>query len=63
MDNEEDLPVQCTKSLRRNQKEVVLKMRIKKMSNWLKNFINQLLENLKQEECIQHLKKIFGALI
>ena len=27
------------------------------------NFINQLLENLKKEKCIEHLKIIFGVLI
>ena len=31
------------------------------MSNWLKNCIDQLLENLKKEEYIHHSKKIFGV--
>ena len=34
-----------------------------KMNNLLKNFINQLLETLKKEKYIQHLKIIFGVLI
>ena len=34
-----------------------------KFSNWLNNYINQLLENLKEEEFIHYLKTIFGALI
>ena len=34
-----------------------------KMNNWLKNVINKLLENLKKEKYIQHLKIIFGVLI
>ena len=34
-----------------------------KFSNWLNNYINQLLENLKEEEFIYYLKTIFGALI
>ena len=33
------------------------------MKNWLKNFINLLLENSNKEECIWHSKKIFGVLI
>ena len=33
------------------------------MSNYLKNSINLLLENLKKEKYIQHLKIIFGVLI
>ena len=34
-----------------------------KINNYLMNFINQLLENLKKDEYIQHLKIIFGVLI
>ena len=34
-----------------------------KMKNWLKKFINLLLENSKKEQCIWHSKKIFGMLI
>ena len=30
---------------------------------WQMNFINQLLENLKNEKFIHHLEKIFGVLI
>ena len=33
------------------------------VNNWLKNYTNQLLENLKTEQLILHLKKIFGVLI
>ena len=42
---------------------LVLKMKISKMNNWLKNYINQLLKNLKKEKYIHHLKTIFRMLI
>ena len=41
---------------------VVLSLYLK-MSNYLKNFINPLLKNLKKEKCIQHSKTIFRVLI
>ena len=34
-----------------------------KMNNWLKNFINPLLENSKKEKNIEHSKTIFWVLI
>ena len=42
---------------------LVLKMKLNKMNNQLKNCKNQLLENLKKEKYIHHLKIIFGKLI
>ena len=51
------------KILVKNQKELVLKMKSEKINNKLMNFINQLLENLKNEKCILLLKIIFGVLI
>ena len=42
---------------------VVLIMRSNKISNYLMNFINQLLEIFKKEKCILHLEIIFGVLI
>ena len=47
------------KFLDKNLDEVVLK----KISNKLMNFINQLLENSREEKCIHLLKVIFGVLI
>ena len=47
----------------KNQKEVVLRMKLKKVNNWLMNFINQLLGNLKKVKCILLLKTIFEMLI
>ena len=44
------------------QSTLILNLRLK-ISNWLKNFINLLLENLKKEKYIQHLKIIFRMLI
>ena len=44
----------------KNPQVVVLKMRLNKMNNWLKNCINQLLKNLKKGEFIFHLKTVFG---
>ena len=41
---------------------VVLNLHLK-MSNWLKNFINPLLKNLKKGKYIQHSKTIFGLQI
>ena len=40
-----------------------LKMKSNKVYNLQMNFINQLLENLKKEKFIHHLKTIFGVLI
>ena len=34
-----------------------------KMNNWLKNCLNELLENLENVKCIHYLKTIFGVLI
>ena len=45
----------------RNEKKVVLRMKLKKISNFLMNCINPLLENLKREKCIRHLKTIYGC--
>ena len=46
-----------------NQKELVLKMKLKKTSSYYYEQLNQLLENLKKEKCILFLKTIFGVLI
>ena len=40
---------------------VVLKLKLHKISNQLKNYTNQLLVNLKKEKYIHHLKTIFGV--
>ena len=42
---------------------VVLTMKLNKINNWMKNYTNQLLKNVKTEEFILHLKTIFGVLI
>ena len=42
---------------------VVLTMKLNKINNWMKNYTNQLLKNVKKEEFILHLKTIFGVLI
>ena len=42
---------------------VVLKMRIFQAKNYLKNYINQLLENLRKEKDARLLQTIFGLLI
>ena len=48
--------------LRRNQKEVVLKMKLKKISNYLMNFINQLLGNFKKRKVYSTFKdNIWGV--
>ena len=47
----------------RSLKVVVLIMKLNKVSNWLKNYKNQILEKFKKEEFILHLKTIFGVLI
>ena len=52
-----------TRFLIRNQKELVLKLELKKINNKLMNFINQLLGNLKEEKCILLLRTILGVLI
>ena len=44
-------------------KMVALIMKLSKIKNCLKNYTNQLLKNLKEEEFIVHLKKVFGVLI
>ena len=36
---------------------------LRQINNLEMNFINELLENLKAEKCILHLKAIFGVLI
>ena len=56
-----DKKLQVVMSLRL-QINLLLNLRLK-MSNYLKNFINPLLENLKREKCIQYSKTIFGVLI
>ena len=45
------------------EKELVLKMKLNKINNYLTNFINQLLGSFKKEKCILLLKTIFGVLI
>ena len=40
---------------------VLLLMRLNKIYNCLKNYKNQLLENLKKDEFISDLQKIFGG--
>ena len=47
----------------RNQKEQVLKMKLKKINNLQTSSINPLLKNSKNEKYIQHSKTIFGMLI
>ena len=42
---------------------VVLKMRIFQAKNYLKNYINQLLESLRKEKDARLLQTIFGLLI
>ena len=42
---------------------VVLIMKFNKMDNSLKNYTNQLLDNLKNKKFIHHLKTISGVLI
>ena len=42
---------------------LVLIIKLNRISNWLKNYTNQLLEHLKKEKYIHHLKTIFGVLI
>ena len=49
--------------LRRKPLLVVLKMRILQSNNLLKNYTNQLLENLIQEKYIHLLLRIFGVQI
>ena len=44
-------------------KVVVLIMKFKKMGNSLKNYTNQLLDNLKNKNFIHHLKTISWVLI
>ena len=45
----------------KSQKAAVLNL--SQINNLQTNFINQVLENLKKEKFIPHLKKIFGMLI
>ena len=42
-------------------KVVVLTMKLKKINNQQRNYINQLLKNSKEEKYVHHMKKIFGA--
>ena len=51
------------KFLTRSQKQLVLKIKLKKINSQLINFINQLLGNLEKEKCILLLKTIFEVLI
>ena len=41
----------------------VLKIRIIQIKNWLKNYTNQLLENVRKEKNTHFLQAIFGVLI
>ena len=59
MDIKEVLLLWFVHFLIKSLKVVLLIIKCKKMSNWLKNCISQLLENLKREEYIYHSKKIF----
>ena len=47
--------------LTRNQKELVLKMKLKKINNCLMSFINQLLGNLKDERSMYHHLMALGG--
>ena len=42
---------------------IIIKIRLSKIYNYLKNYINQLLENFKKEKLILDLEIIFGVLI
>ena len=56
--------LQCfIKFLIKSLKVVVLIFKLKKITNLLMNFINQILKSLKEDEYIHHLKTIFGVLI
>ena len=47
----------------KNLQAVVLKMKLNEMNNWLKNHINQLLKNSKEEKYIHNLNTILGVFI
>ena len=63
MDIKEDLLLWFINFLIKSQKEVVLIYHQSLMNNQLKNYTNQLLENLKKEKAIPDLKIIYGELI
>ena len=63
MDTSENWLLWFINFLIKSQKEVILKMKLNKISNKLKNFINLLLEDLKNEECTRHLRTIFKVTI
>ena len=58
-----DLASMVYKFFNKKPQVVVLMMKLNKINNWLKNYTKQLLENLKKEEFILHLKTIFRLLI
>ena len=58
-----DLASMVYKFFNKKSQVVVLMMKLNKINNWLKNYTKQLLENLKKEEFILHLKTIFRVLI
>ena len=63
MDIKEVLLLWFINFLIKNPEVVVLKLKLNRMSNQLKNYANQLLKNLKSGKYIHHLKTIFGMLI
>ena len=58
MDIKEILLLWFINFLIKNPEVVVLKLKLNKMSNQLKNYANQLLKNLKSGKYIHHLKTI-----
>ena len=58
-----DLASMVYKFFNKKPQVAVLMMKLNKINNWLKNYTKQLLENLKKEEFILHLKTIFRVLI